>query len=109
MAEFTQFEKSEPIEMPAVEAKTFDKYWLSKLLVSAPSPRKETMVYAEFVPCRDAEDGIKELKPEITNDEKKTLRVDNLEEIMESNPLFIAALEGVFKALKAYGSSEDLF
>ena len=109
MADFTQFEKTEPIVIAAAEERTYDKYWMSKLVVRSATPQKKSTIYAEFVPCRDSEDGLKEVKPDVSKDEIIVINVPDLFALVAESPTFAGAMEMVFKALKEYGVDNEIF
>ena len=107
---FTQFESTDPIVVPPSPEKTYDKLWMVRMIVRAGSPSEKATIMAEFVPCRDNEDtGNKELKPEITEDEKKMIKIDDLFALAASDIGFATAIEGVFQALNAYAISHNIF
>jgi len=39
--------------IPASDEKTYDKYWMTHLIIAAPSPTEEARIVATLVPARD--------------------------------------------------------
>ena len=77
MEQLPQLITDEPITVPAIAEKVYDRYWLRLLTITAPTPGEPARVYAEFRPSRNV-DGIVEVKsPEVDGD-IEVLTVDNL-------------------------------
>jgi hypothetical protein len=112
MSDFTQFDASIPIVKPATPEVVYNKYWLKRMSVNAPDPTGNVTLTAIFVPARDVTeeiDGVtvtyKELMP---NGPEKELRIWDLFGVADGNGDFAKVIEGVFAALKAMATQQNI-
>ena len=99
--EFTQLENTNPVITPVIESKIYNKLWIDMLTLTSPTPHHLTL-YCKMIPCRDTELG-KELKSNLVDDDVKVIRIENLWEVIETNPKFVMAMELIFQSVKEYG------
>ena len=73
MSDYPDFVNPTPIIVPPVAEVVWDRYWLRRLTINAPTPQEPATLYAEFRPCRNVVDEQgnmvgKEVKPEVDGD-----------------------------------------
>ena len=73
MSDYPDFVNPTPITVPPVAEVVWDRYWLRRLTINAPTPQESATLYAEFRPCRNVVDEQgnmvgKEVKPEVDGD-----------------------------------------
>ena len=107
MSDFTQFDAEVPVVTPPIPEKVYDKYWLEQLTITSGN-YSTARLYAKFIPCRDLEDGTKEIKTDYNDTDVKVMTIDNIWELVNI-PEFPIALESVFQALKKYGIDQGIF
>lgn len=108
MSQFTQLIASEPIITPPVEQIEWDKRWIDTMTITSPLVNKVS-IYIKIVPARDLPDGEKELKPHLENSDVTVLQIDNMWEIIGTNPKFAMAFELILEAVNNYGISQGVF
>ena len=109
MSEFTQFEATVPVVTPAKDAETYDKYWLKQLTVNASNVDK-VVLRAVFVPCKDVIDEYTEVSKKVLmeNGPQKVLVIKDLFNLVDTNAEFASVMDGVFAALKAMATAQEL-
>jgi hypothetical protein len=106
--QFTQFENTTPVIVPAIAQKEYPKFWLEQLTIVSGNT-STARLYAKFIPCRDLENGEKELKLNPTDNEIKVVQIDNIWDLVSTAPEFAIAMESVFQALNNYGVTIGVF
>ena len=107
MSEFTQLELSTPIITPAKPEILWNKTWIDMLTITSPEVNRISL-YAKLIPCRDLESGEKELKPDIKQEDVKIITIDNLWNIIGTNPKFGMAMELIFQSVNDYGIEQGI-
>jgi len=98
MSDFTQIISDNPIIIPPVQEKVYDKKWLSHFRINSQSPDKATIV-AHLVPYNGS-DALKEPVTQIVIDNVFSAIHDNNRSV-EQRTLFIQAMEIILQAVKS--------
>jgi len=107
MSNFTQLENNTPVVTPAKSEIVWDKLWIDMLTMNSTEVNKITL-YCKLVPCRDLENSEKELKPDLKMDDVKSIRIENVWDILSTNPKFGMAMELIFQSVKDYGIEQGI-
>ena len=89
--QFVGFVPKEPLVIPPVPEKIFDRLWLQRMIVEAPNSSKPVTVYVEFVPYNGAETlptpitnfTIEDIFAEAAIDQEVALVMNNLFAVLE--------------------------
>lgn len=109
MSDFTQIVLSIPVIVPPTPQINYDKGWIDTITITSPCVNK-IQVYAKIVPCRDNPDTCdKELKPNLTDNDIRVMTVDNVWDIIGTNPKFGMAMELIFQSVLEYGQQIGVF
>jgi hypothetical protein len=105
MSEFTQLIASSPIVTPPIPEIVYDKLWIDTITITSPIVNKISL-YCKMIPCRDnLETGEKELKQDLKDGDVKIIIVDNVWDIVGTNPKFGMAMEMIFQSINDYGKN----
>jgi len=108
MADFIQLVAVTPAVTPATDAVTYDKFWMTQLMVMSRDPNQPTRLRAELKPARDITvDGVatKEIQPD---GQSIVLTIDDVFGRAGSNPSFAAALEAVLEQVLIVGVEQGV-
>lgn len=93
-----------PTNVPASEAKVYDKYWLKSFNIMAGDPERKVTVQAVLQKARMLEDGSFELSP---YDDPITIRVNDFYAAAESDPSMSAIKEGLLEKIKEIAIAQN--
>lgn len=109
MSEFTQLVASQEIITPPIPEKIYDRKWIDMLTITSPSTNN-IRLYCKMIPCRDnAETGDKELKTNLTQSDISIIQIENVWDIIGTNPKFAMAMELIFQSVNDYGIQQGIF
>lgn len=93
-----------PTEVPASEAKVYDKYWLKHFVIMANDPSKKIRVTATLQKALVDKDGNWELSPV---DDDVVIRVADFDSIAGENNALTKIKEDLLNVIKAVGMSQN--
>jgi len=99
------FPEFTPVSAVTVPESTYDKMWMTKMVVRSQDPNKPTTIVVEFVPCKTVGDTTV-LQP---NGETKRLDLPDVFGLAEANPQFAQVMGGVLLTMKQFGVAAGLF
>jgi len=106
--DFTQLVASFPIATPPVPAIVWDKRWINMLTLVSDEVNS-IRLYAKMIPCRDNPDtGDKELKAPLVDGDAVAIQIDNIWDILPTNPKFATAMELIFQCVNDYGVQQGI-
>jgi hypothetical protein len=106
---FEQLELNNPIIVPPVEEKIYNKAWITMLTICSESTDKASL-YVKLIPCRDIDEyGNKELKQNITETDVTVMNIDNIFELLQTNTQMANAFNELLKAINQYGKEQNIF
>ena len=98
--------------IPAIDQKTYDKYWVTQLSFLLPSPTEEARMVAVLVPARDVEvlvdakaTTVKELMPDA---EKVVVVVNDVFKKSDSDPIIADTLTKALTAVMNAGIEKNI-
>lgn len=94
--------------IPASDEKVYDKYWMTHLIIAAPSTTSDARLIATLVPVRDVEvDGVvtKELMPDA---DQTVININNVFGRASVNESFAMALVTVLNELIEIGKEKGV-
>jgi hypothetical protein len=108
MSEFTQLVTSQEIITPPIPEKVYDRKWIDMLTLTSPAVNT-IRLYCKMIPCRDnVETGDKELKPNLNQEDINVIQIENVWDIIGTNPKFAMAMELIFQSINDYGIEQGI-
>ena len=98
----TQIVNSNPIEIPATEAVTYDSYWIKRLNFSSQGPSKQTEIVCRMVPCSFDEEGNATAD---MNGKVRTVRIAST--IDEMPEMLLGVIDGICAIANGIIAQED--
>jgi len=92
-----------PTEVPASDAKVYDKFWLKHFSIIANDPAKKVIVTAVFQKTR-VENGVWELSPV---DDDVTVRVNDFDAAAVADPSLNAVRDGLLEKIKEVAVAQE--
>lgn len=117
MSNYTQFVAKNPYVTPAKSEVTYDKYWLSRLMVNAPNPSRPSRVVARFKPARDiqvesnvnGETVMIDTKEVLENGQEVTVNIENVFKAASENLELADTMNKLFEQLQKIGIEQGVF
>jgi len=104
-----QLNSTSPNVKAATEEKVYDKYWMTRFLVRAPTPTEPVEIVAVFKPARDVTVGdvtYKELNPDA---KEVKIRIEDLFVAAEEDPELTVVMSDLLAKLKSIGVDQGIF
>lgn len=121
MTELPQIIASAPTVQEATEKITFDKYWVTSIKISAPSPNAPVRMVVSFAPARDVPvldgegnpmvdgDGNPVMKKELQKDGKaKEMQIADVLKQAESNPSLATVITSVLSEIAKIAAEQGV-